>query len=62
MTPEQISAHFRGLQEIANKIAGADASEAERKLTQYAADSILQIVESVVLDINRIANALERSN
>lgn len=62
MTPEQISAHFRGLREIADKIVGADLPESEKKLAQYAADSILQIVESIVLDINRIANFLERSN
>lgn len=62
MTQDQISAHFRALQKLAQALAGADLPDGERDAARAAVDSALQIVESIVLDINRIAAALERSD
>lgn len=60
MSAQHIHDHFRYLREMADKLAGAELREPERKAVQGLADSALQLLESVALDINRIANALER--
>lgn len=62
MNKDQIRAHFKYLRDMADKIAGADLADPERKVIQGLADSAFQIFETVVLDINRIANALERTD
>lgn len=58
-TENDIKGWFLVLQEKAQAIAGADLPGPDREQIRLLADVGLRIAESVVLDLNRIANAME---
>ena len=59
MTASDISGHFNALREIIAATAGEDMPEAERNKIKVLCEVGLRLAESLLLDINRIADAVE---
>jgi len=58
-SPNDIAGWFTALREAAAELAGADLPPAEQQKVKMLAEAGLRIGESVVMDLNRIASALE---
>ncbi len=59
MTEREICAEFLILNSLIGQVAGADLPNAEREAVRTLAGSAMRLLEGVLLDHNRIANALE---
>ena len=59
MTANDISGNFSALREIANAIVGADLQDGEKQAAKTAVETSLRLLECLLLDINRIADAVE---
>ncbi len=54
-----IEAWFLILRDKANALAGADLPDSDREVVQMLAGTAINLLESLFLDINRIADAQE---
>ena len=59
MTANDISGNFSALREVANAIVGADLQDSEKQVAKTAVETSLRLLECLLLDINRIADAVE---
>jgi hypothetical protein len=58
-TERDIVGWFGAVNELVDRIAGADLPEAEREQVKMLASAGLKLAESLAIDHNRIANALQ---
>ena len=59
MTQREISAEFLILNGIVEQIAGEDLPDAKREAVRTLASSAMRLLEGVLIDLNRITDALE---
>lgn len=60
-TEQDIKGWFLALQTAVERLAGAELGDAERQQVKLLAGLALRIGESIVLDLNRLANIAEES-
>lgn len=59
MTPTAISANMSVLRELAKTLAGAELQNGDAQAVKTVVEGSLLLVEGALLDLNRIATALE---
>lgn len=59
MSERDIQGNFLALRNIAKELAGADLPEKERQTVQLLVDVGLNLLEGLLIDINKIAEAAE---
>ena len=59
MTANDISGHFIALRELIANTAGEDMPEGEKQKVKALCEAGLRLAESLMLDINRIADSME---
>lgn len=59
MTEQDIKGNFLAIQNLVTQLAGADLPDAEREAVKVLVTVGLNLLEGLLLDINRIANCAE---
>jgi hypothetical protein len=59
MTENDIKGNLAAIRELASQAAGAELPEGERQMIKMLCDSGLLLLEGLLVDINRSADALE---
>ncbi len=61
MTENDIKGNFLALRNVAKEIVGADLSDKEKQIAQMLVEVGLNLLEGLLIDINRIAEASQHS-
>ena len=59
MTEADIKGNFLALRTVAKEAVGADLSEKEKQIAQVLVDAGLNLLEGLLIDINKLATAAE---
>lgn len=59
MTENDIKGNIAAIRELASKVAGADLQPGERQQITMLVECSLNLLEALLLDVNRIAASLE---